>query len=53
MPTTRDLNLLLREGCEVDGRVVVPTAMAVDDSDPHSKPKLRVVLNEGRNREVC
>ncbi len=52
MPSRAQLNRLLRDGCDIDGKQVVPTGIAMEDSDPYGKPKLRIVLNEGRNREV-
>lgn len=42
----------MAEGCEVDGAHVRPVAVAVDDTDLNKPSRIRVVVAEGRNREV-
>lgn len=39
-------------GCEIDGVQVTPVAVGIDDSDNSKTSRLRVILAEGRNREV-
>ena len=49
-PSRRDLEKVAG-GCEVDGAFVAPVAVApVKDSG--RKPGIRIVIAEGRNREV-
>ncbi|GAB4814296.1 hypothetical protein N2152v2_001342 [Parachlorella kessleri] len=50
-PTLAQLEKMA-EGCEVDGAHVQPVAVAVDDSDLTKPNRIRVVVAEGRNREV-
>jgi hypothetical protein len=38
---------------QVDGAHVEPVAVAIDDSDLTKPNRIRVVVAEGRNREVC
>ena len=42
----------IAEGCLVDGTEVKPIAVQLETSDPHLRNKLRIVLAEGKNREV-
>lgn len=42
----------LAEGCEIDGTLVQPVAIGMDDSDPDKPNRIRVIVAEGRNREV-
>lgn len=49
-PTRRQLETIAA-GCEVDGAFVTPVAVA-PVKEPGQKNRLRVVISEGRNREV-
>lgn len=40
------------EGCLVEGVLVQPVAVAPDDTDPSKPERIRIVVAEGRNREV-
>ena len=42
----------IEEGCLIDGTEVKPIAVQLETSDPHLRNKLRIVLAEGKNREV-
>lgn len=44
--------LQMLEGCVVEGVRVVPVYVDLAGIDPGSKMRLRIVVNEGRNREV-
>ena len=48
-PTNAELEALL-DGCEIDGALVQPVSIAYAARD--RKDKLRIVVSEGRNREV-
>lgn len=50
-PTRRELEIMAA-GCDVEGTMVMPEAVGLEDSDPNGRSKVRVVINEGRNREV-
>lgn len=50
-PTRRELDIIAA-GCEVDGNVVTPEAVGMDATDPNARSRIRVIVNEGRNREV-
>ena len=51
-PTRKQL-LTIADGCVVDGAFVRPEAVAPETSDvSHGGKKIRVVVAEGRNREV-
>jgi len=39
-------------GCDIDGVHVTPVVVAIDDSDASKRNRLRIVLAEGKNREV-
>ena len=49
-PTRADLEKVA-EGCEVDGAFVRPLAVA-PVKEPGRRPGIRIVIAEGRNREV-
>ena len=42
----------IADGCLIDGTHVQPVAVQLEASDPHLRNKLRIVLAEGKNREV-
>lgn len=42
----------LEQGCTIEGVEVKPVGIAVEMSDPSKRNKLRIVIAEGRNREV-
>lgn len=42
----------LSAGCDIDGVHVTPVAVAVDDTDLSKTARVRMVIAEGRNREV-
>lgn len=42
----------LEQGCTIEGVEVKPVGIAVEMSDPSKRNKLRIVLAEGKNREV-
>ena len=42
----------MSEGCEIDGVFVTPVAVAVDDSDLSKMNRIKMIVAEGRNREV-
>lgn len=42
----------IADGCLVDGSQVQPISVQIEASDPHLRNKLRIVLAEGKNREV-
>ena len=50
-PNQQQLRSML-QGCIIDGTHVVPVGVQLEDSDPQRRNKLRVVLAEGKNREV-
>jgi pseudouridine synthase len=50
-PGKADLEALAR-GCEMDGAMVAPVAVATDDTDLSKPNRIRIILAEGRNREV-
>lgn len=50
-PSTKELDLLAR-GCEIEGSHIAPIAVAIDDSDLSKPARIRIVLAEGKNREV-
>jgi 16S rRNA U516 pseudouridylate synthase RsuA-like enzyme len=50
-PNRREL-AIVSGGCEVDGRQVAPEVVALDEGDSGGVSRIRVVLSEGRNREV-
>ena len=39
-------------GCEIDGTQVQPVDVQLEASDPSKRNKIRLVLSEGKNREV-
>lgn len=43
----------MAQGCTIEGVEVKPLGVAVEMSDPSKRNKLRVVIAEGKNREVC
>ena len=49
-PTRRQLEAI-GAGCEVDGALVQPVAVA-PVKEPGQRPRLRIVVAEGRNREA-
>ena len=51
LPTRRQLKDL-EAGAEVDGELVQPVSVQPETSDPAHKNRLRIVVAEGRNREV-
>ena len=50
LPTRQELEKIA-DGCEVDGRFVRPVAVA-PIREPGRRPGIRIVIAEGRNREV-
>lgn len=40
-------------GCVIDGTQVQPVDVQLEASDPSKRNKIRLVLSEGKNREVC
>lgn len=50
-PGKEDLEALAA-GCEIEGVAVAPMAVAIDDSDAGKPNRIRMVLAEGKNREV-
>lgn len=50
-PNKQQLRSIL-EGCVIDGTHVMPVGVQLEDSDPQRRNKVRVVLAEGKNREV-
>ena len=50
-PPTRQELEKIADGCEVDGTFVRPVAVA-PIREPGRRPGIRVVIAEGRNREV-
>lgn len=42
----------LEQGCTIEGVEVKPVGIAVEMSDPTKRNKLRIVIAEGKNREV-
>lgn len=42
----------LAAGCELDGTFVKPVAVAIDDSDLTKSNRIRIIISEGKNREV-
>ena len=50
-PTKRQLQNLC-QGCVIDGTQVQPVDVLVENSDPSQRNKIRIVLAEGKNREV-
>lgn len=42
----------LAAGCDIDGMFVRPLAVAVDETDRTKPNRIRMVISEGRNREV-
>jgi 16S rRNA U516 pseudouridylate synthase RsuA-like enzyme len=40
-------------GCLIDGTQVQPVDVQLEASDPSKRNKIRLVLSEGKNREVC
>ena len=50
LPTRQQLEKIA-DGCEVDGRFVRPVAVA-PIREPGRRPGIRIVIAEGRNREV-
>jgi pseudouridine synthase len=42
----------LTNGCDIDGVHVTPVAVGIDDSDPSKPNRIRIIVAEGRNREV-
>ena len=42
----------LEQGCTIEGVEVKPVGIAVEMSDPSKRNKLRIVIAEGKNREV-
>lgn len=52
MPLRRQLEVVAA-GCVMDGVFVQPLALGMEDSDPAHRDRLRIVVSEGRNREVC
>lgn len=42
----------LEQGCTIEGVEVKPVGIVVEMSDPSKRNKLRIVIAEGRNREV-
>lgn len=51
-PNRKQLRELL-QGCFIDGTKVTPVDVQLEVSDPSARNKLRMVLSEGKNREVC
>ncbi len=51
LPTRRQLRDL-EVGTEVDGELVQPISVQPETSDPAHKNRLRIIVAEGRNREV-
>ena len=39
-------------GCDIDGTQVIPVAVGIDDSDNSKTTRVRIIISEGRNREV-
>jgi pseudouridine synthase len=50
-PSSKELDLLAG-GCEIEGSHVAPIAVAIDDSDLSKIARIRIILAEGKNREV-
>lgn len=50
-PRPQDLDTIAA-GCTMDGVFVQPVAVIRDDTDPTRPNRVRVVVAEGRNREV-
>jgi pseudouridine synthase len=50
-PTQKQLDAM-RAGCDMDGVTVVPVYVDVASLDPGSQDRLRIVVRDGRNREV-
>ena len=48
--TAKQLNTIAA-GCEVDGAFVAPVSLSLVTDQP-ARTKLRIVVSEGRNREV-
>ena len=42
----------LTVGCDLDGTHITPIAVAYDDSDASKQSRIRIILAEGKNREV-
>lgn len=42
----------LEQGCTIEGVEVKPVGIAVEMSDPSKRNKLRIVIAQGKNREV-
>ena len=42
----------LQQGCMIEGVEVKPVGIAVEMSDPSKRNRLRIVIAEGKNREV-
>ena len=51
VPTRRQLKDM-EAGTEVDGEPVQPISVQPETSDPAHKNRLRIIVAEGRNREV-
>ena len=51
LPTRRQLKDL-EAGMELDGELVQPISVQPETSDPAHKNRLRIIVAEGRNREV-
>lgn len=50
-PTQREL-ATMAEGCDMDGVFVQPLYVDLAGVDPNSRDRLRIIVTEGRNREV-
>ena len=42
----------MSKGCDIDGVIVVPVAVAIDDSDITKPNRIKMIVSEGKNREV-
>ena len=52
-PTDREVEMMAKGYYDADSNAqVVPVAVAVDDSDPSKRNRVRIIVAEGRNREV-
>ena len=43
----------ISKGCTIGGTEVKPVDLFIEDSDPAKRNKIRLILAEGKNREVC
>ena len=43
----------MEQGCTIEGVEVKPVTVTIEMSDPSKRNKLRIVIAEGKNREVC